>query len=197
MTDARRTLGPIVLVGLASAALAAVAGTKTWAEPATPPDELGLLPSQQLTADMPLAGALALVLLAAWGVVLVTRGVVRRLGTGLLVLVAGALVVVTGYAFWGLDARLEEDFEALRTGVPYSEVLTRMTGWYWSAAAASVLALASAVAALRYAGSWPTMSSRYDAPSDRPQGEIRTDTDLWKALDEGHDPTAPDERPSP
>ena len=32
MADARRTFGPVVLVGLASAGLAAVAGNRAWVE---------------------------------------------------------------------------------------------------------------------------------------------------------------------
>jgi hypothetical protein len=40
------------------------------------------------------------------------------------------------------------------------------------------------------------MSSRYDAPGAEP-AEIRSDTDLWKALDEGRDPTDPTAGPQP
>jgi hypothetical protein len=37
---------------------------------------------------------------------------------------------------------------------------------------------------------WPEMGRRYDAPTDAPATqEIESDRDLWKALDEGRDPT--------
>jgi hypothetical protein len=45
------------------------------------------------------------------------------------------------------------------------------------------------VAAWRLAPRWPTMSSRYDAPATR--ASEPDETDLWKALDAGHDPTDP------
>ena len=61
-----------------------------------------------------------------------------------------------------------------------------------------------AVAAVRLVSSWPEMGSRYDAPADaataaREQGPA-TEQELWKALDEGRDPTDPerdDGRPDP
>jgi len=50
-----------------------------------------------------------------------------------------------------------------------------------------VLAL---LVAVRDAPAWPTMSSRYDSPtgSHEPR-EMKSSLDVWKALDEGADPT--------
>jgi hypothetical protein len=49
------------------------------------------------------------------------------------------------------------------------------------------LALAALVLGWLLAPRWPTMSSRYDAPtSAAPEAD---ETDLWKALDAGRDPT--------
>ena len=39
------------------------------------------------------------------------------------------------------------------------------------------------------------MSTRYDAPAAHPTGD--EDTDLWKALDAGHDPTDPSRTSGP
>ena len=61
--------------------------------------------------------------------------------------------------------------------------------------------LASTVLALRLVRTWPEMGSRYDAPTgargsdSTGPAEARTDhptenIDIWKALDEGRDPTA-------
>jgi Tryptophan-associated transmembrane protein (Trp_oprn_chp) len=42
---------------------------------------------------------------------------------------------------------------------------------------------------------WPEMGTRYDAPGSAPPPPVappeeQSNLDLWKALDEGHDPTA-------
>ena len=80
-----------VLVGLAAAVLTAVAAAKPWAsagKSATSPAAAGLSGAGQ----EPLALALALVALAAWGAVLVTRG---RFRLGIVVVgLLGALGVV-------------------------------------------------------------------------------------------------------
>ena len=76
-----------------------------------------------------------------------------------------------------------------------------MTGWFWLAAVAALVVLASTVLALRLVRTWPEMGSRYDAPTgaragsdaDAPAGPAERPTeniDIWKALDEGRDPTA-------
>ena len=50
----------------------------------------------------------------------------------------------------------------------------------------------STLAAVRLTPSWPEMGTRYDSPTGEvapvePEGNL----ELWKALDEGHDPTEP------
>jgi hypothetical protein len=54
------------------------------------------------------------------------------------------------------------------------------------AGVAASLSAAGFGVVLARAQRWPEMSRRYDAPTDQ---ESRTDNDLWKALDEGRDPT--------
>jgi hypothetical protein len=54
---------------------------------------------------------------------------------------------------------------------------------------AAVIALAAFAVAVRRAPRWPAMGSRYDAPGAR-TAEPATEQDMWRALDEGHDPTA-------
>ena len=54
-----------------------------------------------------------------------------------------------------------------------------------------LLTAAAFLVAVRGAGRWPEMSRRYDAPGDGVGSDGRTGaTDLWRALDEGRDPTA-------
>jgi hypothetical protein len=50
------------------------------------------------------------------------------------------------------------------------------------------------VLAMRWAPQWPEMGSRYDAPGVQSEPasvppEDQSSLDLWKALDEGKDPT--------
>ncbi len=186
MTDRRRTFSPVVLLGLASAGLCAVAGHREWVTwSARNEGDYSVL---QLTghdsATVPLAGALALVVLACWGVVLVTRGRFRRLVAALGLVAAGSMVVT---AFVGLrSARHGLLAELARAGV--DDVSTSVAPWFWAYLAGSVLALATAVLAVRWVPAWPEMGARYDAPVGAARRD-QTDLDLWRALDEGRDPT--------
>lgn len=188
----RRTFGPVVLVGLAAALLTAVAAAKPWAQPTG-----GTIVPHAVAESgrSPLAGALALVLLAVWGVVLVTRGRVRR-GAAALGLVAaiGVLVcVVTGAT--GLPASLER---ALREGPHTGAAVTAgLTAWVWVAGLGALLSVAATAAAVLWSPAWPTMSQKYDAPGAAPSEGHQEPADpgsadsldLWKSMDEGHDPT--------
>ncbi len=200
-TNRRRTFGPIVLVGLVAGALGAVAGSHAWVvdgEAAATGDPVpGITVSDPVAAsgEMPLALALSLVVLAVWGVVLVTRGRVRRGVASLGVLASGGLVatVITGYAT--LDERVAE---AILERTPGAELAaTELTGWFWVAALTAVLSLVATVLAFAWAPRWPEMGRRYDAPGSEEPGvpvvvapEERDNLDLWKSMDRGHDPTA-------
>ena len=64
------------------------------------------------------------------------------------------------------------------------------TPWHLAAIAAFVVAAVLGAITVRLAPHWPTMSSRYDAPPVRPSAQQPVDDgDMWKALDEGRDPT--------
>jgi uncharacterized membrane protein (TIGR02234 family) len=187
----RRSFGPVVLLGLASATLVAVAGNRTWAEADSgAARDVSSLALSVDAGKMPAATALALVLLACWGVVLVTRGRVRRAVAALGVLAAlGALAsVVVGWTSV-VDA-LRNDLAS----VGVTDVEIGHTGWFWAAAVGAVLALASSAVAVALAPHWPEMGSRYDAPGTAappaPAPEDQSSLDLWKAMDEGRDPTA-------
>ncbi len=191
MADRRSTFGPTVLLGLASAGLVAIAGNQAWAEA-----EEGQGVGEQVAsvsvavgeAKAPLATALALVVLAAWGVLLVTRGRFRRVIGWLLAvaavgLLAAVLAAVVAAPDVGADAY--EPF-----GV--TDVDVHRTAWCWLALVGAMLALGAAVVAVRDVGRWPQMGRRYDAPGAaeaEPEPEERSSIDLWKAMDEGRDPT--------
>ncbi len=191
-TGRRRTFAPVALLGLASAGLAAVAGHRAWVTLSASSDsDYSVL---RLTGDdsatVPLAGALALVLLACWGVVLVTRGRVRRSVAGLAVVVSAAMVVTAVLGVGSASDGLRDDLT--RLGV--DKVSTSVGVWFWAYLTGAVLAVASTALAVRWLPAWPEMGTRYDAPGAAPPHE-RTDLDLWRALDEGHDPTLIEHRP--
>lgn len=193
MAEPRRTFAPVLLLGAAAGTLAAVAGNKPWVVDAsgdTRLDPLGLVAE---AGEMPLAAALSLVVLACWGVVLVTRRRVRRAvaALGLLAALGLAATVVVGWVT--LDDQVLELLRAQPTGGDGAEVAT--TGWFWAAAVGAVLSVVATAAAVRLVPHWPEMGDRYDAPgtADGAVGvppDEATNLDLWKAMDEGHDPTA-------
>jgi len=199
----RRTFGPVVLLGVASAALAAWAASKPWVDGTGADSSAEASVSVATTAageiaSSPLGTALAFVVLACWGVLLVTRGRFRRVIAGLSVLAALGYAATVVWAPFSLPDHLVEQVRR-RTGATLDD--TALTGWFWLACVAALLVLASTVLALRLVRTWPEMGTRYDAPtgarasggadpaqkpSDRPTDNI----DLWKALDDGRDPTA-------
>jgi len=196
MAEPRRTFGPVVLLGLGSGALAAVAGTRAWVEMSgsTSSSSGAMASTLQATApgEMPLAAALSLVLLACWGVVLVTRRRVRRAVAGLAAVSAIGLLVTTISAAFTLPDSYRDQLEDIVGTVEFE---TSFTAWYAAALVAAVGSVLTTLAAVRLTPSWPEMGTRYDSPTGEvapvePAGNL----ELWKALDEGHDPTEP-ERP--
>ena len=193
MAEPRKTFAPVVLLGLASAALAAVAGTRAWVEmTGSRSSSSGAMNSTlELTApgEMPLAAALSLVLLACWGVVLVTRRRVRRAVAGLAAVSALGLLATTIVAAFTLPDSFRTQVEE---AVGAIDVDSSFTGWYAAALVAAVGSVLSTLAAVRLTPSWPEMGTRYDSPTGEaapvePEGNL----ELWKALDQGHDPTEP------
>ena len=71
----------------------------------------------------------------------------------------------------------------------HPEVGVHTTAWWWLGLVASLVALAAAVLAVRLCPGWPEMGSRYDAPVSRPAAEDMSEVDLWRAIDQGRDPT--------
>ena len=186
----RRGFAATVVVGLASAGLTAVAANQTWA---TAKAEDGQFAFSTLTEapQVPLVLTLALVVLAAWGVVLVTRGGVRRAVAVLGALAAVGALVAAIAGRWTLEDSFERDFADQG-----ATAVVDFGAWWWVAVAAGALAAVTAVLAAANVGRWPEMGTRYDAPgaaSDAPTetpAEEQTNLDLWKSIDEGHDPTA-------
>ena len=191
MSDRRRTFGPVVLLGLAAGTLAAVAGERPAV---TGSGDAATAVSSRLVsfdAHLPLVTALALVVLACWGVVLVTRGRVRRAVAALGTVAALGAVVAALAAY----SQVPDQFRDELTLVGIRDPDLSHTAWYWIAVVSALLATAAGTLAVAWAPAWPEMGTRYDAPGAAPAPPVappeeQTSLDLWKAMDEGRDPTA-------
>lgn len=184
----RSAFVPVVLAGLLAAALTSVASAKPWFTAAVDYRLMPGVPDAESRADMPLALALSLLVLAGWGALLVSRGRIRRAFATVAVAAAlGVLGCVVAAPF-----TLPDDIRS-RLLAGSDDVAISATGWFVAAAVGGVAAAAALVVAWLRLPRWPTMSSRYDAPTaaSAAGAEASTPTDLWKALDEGRDPTAP------
>lgn len=193
-----RTFAGTVLLGVAAATLTAVAAGQDWST--SRGDAAGVEVTASVTGSdtAPLALALALVALAAWGALLVLRGRPRRVIALLGVLAAGGVIAAVVDSFGGAqDDALDAVVAKGATGDVFASSLT---GWYWLTAVGAALTLLTLLVAVVRAPGWPSMGSRYDAPATRApagadagsadRGAALTDQDMWRALDEGHDPTA-------
>jgi uncharacterized membrane protein (TIGR02234 family) len=183
----RGSFGPTVLGGVAGAGLAAVAAGRDWATASVTSPGVRADAAVTGSTSAPLAIALALVALAAWGVVLVVRGRLRRL-----VAVVGALasagVVVTAVASQGrVRADAARAVEA-KGVVSAAASDASLTAWYVTCVVAAVVAMVAFAVAVAKAAGWPAMGSRYDAPAARAEAPVH-EQDMWRALDEGRDPT--------
>ena len=185
--DRRRRFVPTVVLGVVGTGLGAFAGGKPWA---APDGGAGSTLVDKSGGHVPLAAALGLVGLACWGVLLVTRGRLRRA-----VAVLGAVVAV-GLVATAVVGRASALDSARHATVDLGRVPTgaHTTAWWYVALVAAVLALFAAVVAVRYVPAWPEMGSRYDAPTGPPEPQDPADmedVDLWRAIDQGRDPTDP------
>jgi uncharacterized membrane protein (TIGR02234 family) len=184
-----RSFGPAVVAGLGGATLAAVASGRDWASARGDAAGVEVAAAVAGSDTAPLALALSLVALAAWGAVLVLRGRVRRAVAAVGALAAaGVLATVVGR----FDGAQDDALEAVRAAGATGDVTAAsLTGWYWTTAVGALLTLVALLVAVVRSPGWPAMGSRYDAPAARreQQQAERSEQDLWRALDEGHDPT--------
>ena len=179
----RRTFLPVSVGLLVAAGVAYLVAQRPWGSVTSQPS--GATAEVTGLDAVPLTGAFALVIGAAALALLVTGPLARRvIGAvaivagigGLLVAVAsgGAIENSLVTALQSTPGHGADDTQAFSYGP-----------WRWIAAAGFALAVVGGAAAVRFAGAWPTMSSRYDAPS----AQSDDPADAWKALDEGRDPT--------
>ena len=200
-----RRLAYAAVAYLAGAGLALYGATRVWSVEVTPRPGLSDLRTSTTGADaQPWLVALALIALAGPGALLATRGLIRRLLGGLIV-VAGLGVVIAAIA-----GRLGTDPGAAGAGA---------TVWPVACVLGGALVVAGGVAAARHGHEWAAMSARYErrpvpppgtgaaagswpspavgpggspaTPGGPPSDSAPVDTRAaWDALDRGDDPTA-------
>lgn len=187
----RRTLGVMLLLTALGAVLVLTAVGRVWAEGRVAGSQgatLEVSATGSRISELP--GGLALVALAAAVALFAVRGA-GRVAVGVLALLAGLGTAAASAVGAGDSAALHT--EAARklalSGTRATEV--SHTLWPWLALVGGVLLAAAGLLTVRYGRSWPTMGSRYDAPTRKaPARAADTPADLWKALDRGEDPTA-------
>lgn len=187
-----RLLAPVVLGLLALGGLAYLAMSRVWVSATVSADGV---PRDTVTVTgasaVPLASALALVVAASALAILAGSPRVRRV-LGALVAVAAVAGFVAVLASGGaVDRALAEAVEAspsfLGDNRPDAEQHAS-----WALVAGAAFALAGGLGALTASlgPRWATMGRRYESPVARPAGTgDEPDGDMWKAFDEGRDPT--------
>lgn len=176
-------IGLIVLGGFAWYATGQAWDTVTVEETAKVPGNTFNVSGRDAAA--PLAG-LALVVGAAGLGVVASSGTVRRAVAALAVLAA------LGGAVWSLALDLGAVTDQLAAEspafIPGNDLIHELRPWRYITTLAFLGAGVLGAFVFVRAERWPSMSARYDRPageapvSDHPQ-------DLWKALDDGRDPT--------
>jgi uncharacterized membrane protein (TIGR02234 family) len=199
---ARRTVGgrrslrgyaAVLLLGLAGAVAVMVAVTRPWIRGTAEVPGLPTIEAEVSGTTMaPLAGALGVVLLASFGAVIATRGWVRR-GLGVLVVVASVVVLVSAAAPPDAADALEDALSA--KGWAGGDYTSAPVGWRWLALVGAIGCLVAGAAVAVRGHRWAVMGSRYDAPvapraaAQRDADQEIDDAELWRALDQGRDPT--------
>lgn len=188
----RRLYAPVVLATLATGGLAFFAAGRTWAESEVTSE--GLAPATVSVSGsdaQPLVPALALVVVTAALAILAAGPRLRRVVGVLtaLVAIAGGLAVPRSGGDRLVDALTSAAEESPAFSGPGSLSDISYAPWDLVTIAAFVIAVLLGATTFRLGPTWPTMSSRYDAPTRRPTKDDMSDTDLWKAMDDGHDPT--------
>jgi uncharacterized membrane protein (TIGR02234 family) len=184
VSTARRELAGAVGGSVLAGALALIAGGQAWA--VTTVERQAPLPPVVETLSgsdaAPLVPATGLVLLAAGLALLAVRSA-GRVAVGLLMAVAGGVLVWSG-------------IRALTGGLSADEGTTEVAAaWPVLAVVAGVLGVAAGLVVVLRGRAWPAMGRRYERTPEQ-AAPTRQDTDedraqaAWKALDRGEDPTA-------
>jgi uncharacterized membrane protein (TIGR02234 family) len=189
---ARQFYAPALLAGLLGGVGITVGAARPWAGATSTQPDLPVVSASATGTDLaPVAGALGLVLLAAFGAVIATRGWVRR-ALGVLILVASVVVLVAVIVPGGATDLLRSGLAA--KGWSGGGYTTSTSWWRWLVLVSSLVTAAAGLATAAYGDRWAVMGSRYDAPAEQRSGadqpaEALSESQVWQAIDQGRDPT--------
>jgi hypothetical protein len=184
----------MVTIAALIAASASLGGSAAlgWAHIDVQAQLLGIV-QQRLTgsAVLPALGPLAVLALAAVAAVLASSGRVRWLLGALLL---GLAVLPTMAVLRALDGRWLADAAMSAAprparSVPVGAATVLFAGPGLAVAGAVLLGVAGVTLVVR-GHRMPRLGRRYQAPADRPNGQLPPDGRFWERLDAGEDPTA-------
>jgi uncharacterized membrane protein (TIGR02234 family) len=181
-----------IVVGLAASGMCAVAVAQPWSRATASVRGLPPIEASVDGADVaPVAAALAFVCLAGFGAVLATRGWVRT-AVGVVIVGCAAVIIAVAVIPTSATGLLEDALSARGwTGDDYDR---SVTAWRVATAVSGLVVMAAGAVVARFAGQWATMGERYDSPATAQppaaaDDEPLSETAIWRALDDGADPT--------
>ena len=192
MVNPRRLYGISVLGALVAGGLAFFAASRTWAHTLVEASGVPTASVDVSGADaVALVPALAFVIVAAALAVLAASARARRVVGLLIVVVALIALVVIARAGGDIDkavqAAVRDSPAFLGTNRP---AVVSHSVWRAITAVAFGLAAFVGIVITRFGALWPTMGRKYDAPTAHAVTETaESEADIWKALDDGRDPT--------
>jgi uncharacterized membrane protein (TIGR02234 family) len=194
-TRGRRLYGPIVTGLLVVGAIALFAVTRAWATatvrtPGVPTDQV-----EASGADAaPVLIALSIVVIAAALAVVASGGWVRQV-IGLVVATVAAWAAVQALSVDIAGAPMARALVDSPANLGAAHPVPDVSAWPVVAGAAFAVAAVLGLVIVLFGRQWPRMSKRYDRTSGEPSPvtpDIPADADdaeLWRALDDGRDPT--------
>ena len=189
--NVRRLYAPVVLGTLAAGGLAFFTASRTWAHAriaaeGLPPDTVKVSGSD----SQPIITALALVAVTAALAVLASSPRLRRIVGVFTFGVAVSAIAVVLFDGSSVDDAMTKAVKASPAFTGSNSPATHHTAWPVLTVVAFLIVAGLGAFTARFGSAWPALSSRYDAPRIRPtEAAAQTDADMWKALDEGRDPT--------
>ncbi len=176
-----------LVLGLAASGAVAVGVNKPWLRATATVEGMPRLVAEVSGADIaPAAGALGLAALAAFGAVVATRGLFRR-AVGVLIIAALAYVAFSAIFPGATGGLVVQGLAAKGWAGGHYDV--HSVWWRWLVAVGALVGAGCGCLVVRFATMWATMGERYDAPAEHRQAEASSESDVWRAIDRGDDPT--------
>lgn len=186
------TLSKAVLGLLAAGALGLFAVTRAWASatvrtPGLPTDQVAV---SGVDAEPILAGLAVVIVAAALGIV-AAGGWLRQL-IGLLIAAVAGFAALRALTLNPGGAALHRALQDSPAYIGGANPPVDGAAWPWLAGLAFGIASVLGVVVAVRGRAWPRMSARYERAA-LPKAEPSDDADLWRAQDQGQDPTLGDQ----